>query len=261
MVILGKKKDTQMTNIIKNNKEWIVAELAEEKIVASNLKSLRFKVDGYIPHIAGQHYDIRLVSSDLYTAERSYSVVSAPEEKNIIEFGVELLEKGEVSPYLWSMSVGKKIEIRGPIGGHFILEDRNDGPLFLIAGGSGITPFISMLRHSLIIKKQNGIEREIKLFVSSRDLDRLAYKDELEKLQNEEKLLEMSVTLTDNIPSNWKGLEGRIKDSFFIDFFGSAGEKDADVFICGPTGFVESASKIMLNIGYSAINIKTERFG
>lgn len=244
-----------------NNKEWIEAELIESKIISSNLKSLRFKVGDYKAHIAGQHYDIKLVSKDLYTAERSYSVVSAPEEKGVIEFGVELLENGEVSPYLWKMAIGQKIEIRGPIGGHFVIDDSSRKPLFLIAGGSGITPFISMIRHSFFLKNQNGLNREIKLFVSSRDIDRFAYKEELTKMANEDKLLSLQVTLTDRVPENWHGLTGRIENIFFLDFFGRGEEREADIFVCGGNGFVEAATKIMINNGFDANSIKTERFG
>jgi ferredoxin-NADP reductase len=63
---------------------------------------------------------------------------------------VERLENGEVSPYLTGeLRAGDQLELRGPIGGYFVWEPTDDGPLMLLAGGSGVVPLRSMLRHRL----------------------------------------------------------------------------------------------------------------
>jgi len=99
-------------------------------------------------HRAGQHLDVRLTAEDGYTAERSYSIASAPGEPLAIT--VERLENGEVSPYLTDeLRAGDQLELRGPIGGYFVWEPTDDGPLMLLAGGSGVVPLRSMLRHRL----------------------------------------------------------------------------------------------------------------
>ena len=98
-------------------------------------------------HRAGQHVDIRLTAEDGYQAQRSYSIASAPEDEHLV-ITVERLDDGEVSPYLaGELRAGDQLELRGPIGGYFVWEQSLGGPLLLIAGGSGIVPFRSMLRH------------------------------------------------------------------------------------------------------------------
>ena len=102
---------------------------------------------GLGPHEAGQHIDVRLTAPDGYQAQRSYSIASAPGSE-IIELAIERLEDGEVSPYFHDIArPGDAIEVRGPIGGHFIWRGQDGGPLLLVAGGSGIVPLMAMLRH------------------------------------------------------------------------------------------------------------------
>ena len=95
----------------------------------------------------GQHVDVRLTAEDGYEAERSYSIASAPEDEHLV-LTVERLDDGEVSPYLVDvLKPGDELELRGPIGGYFVWEEALGGPLVLIAGGSGVVPLRSMLRH------------------------------------------------------------------------------------------------------------------
>src|SRR6058998_2694123 len=98
-------------------------------------------------HRAGQHVDVRLTAEDGYQAERSYSIASAPEDSKLA-LTVERLDDGEVSPYLTEeLHAGDQLELRGPIGGYFVWDVETGGPLFLVAGGSGIVPLMAMIRH------------------------------------------------------------------------------------------------------------------
>jgi ferredoxin-NADP reductase len=84
-------------------------------------------------HRAGQHLDVRLTAEDGYTAERSYSIASAPGEPLAIT--VERLEGGEVSPYLTEeLRAGDELELRGPIGGYFVWEPSDGGPVIDVFG-------------------------------------------------------------------------------------------------------------------------------
>src|SRR5882762_15035 len=74
-----------------------------------------------LPFRAGQHVDVRLTAPDGYQARRSYSIASAPETNGTIELVIERLDDGEVSPFFHDVAaVGDVVELRGPIGGHFI---------------------------------------------------------------------------------------------------------------------------------------------
>ena len=110
-------------------------------------RTLVLDVPGWPRHRAGQHVDVRLTAEDGYQAQRSYSIASAPEDGRLA-LTVERLDDGEVSPYLTDvLSVGDRLEIRGPIGGYFVWDVTLGGPLLLVAGGSGIVPLMAMLRH------------------------------------------------------------------------------------------------------------------
>lgn len=87
---------------------------------------------------------MRLIAEDGYQAERSYSIASAPQERERVTLTVERLDDGEVSPYLVDeLRVGDSVELRGPIGGYFVWKASMGGPLLLVAGGSGIVPLMA----------------------------------------------------------------------------------------------------------------------
>ena len=126
---------------------WQVATVASLRPETASVRTIELDMPDWAGHQAGQHVDIRLTADDGYVAERSYSIASAPGEP--LQLTVERLEDGEVSPYLTEeLRAGDEIEIRGPIGGYFVWDgDDAAPPVLLVAGGSGVVPFRSMLRH------------------------------------------------------------------------------------------------------------------
>src|SRR6185503_12075279 len=126
---------------------WRIATVAELIRETHEAVTIVFDVPDWPGHTAGQHIDVRLTAPDGYQAQRSYSISSGPEEGRLA-ITVERIDDGEVSPYLAGvLEVGDQIELRGPIGGHFTWRVQDGGPLLLIAGGSGLAPLMSMLRH------------------------------------------------------------------------------------------------------------------
>src|SRR5712691_7341785 len=128
--------------------EWQIATVKAIKQETPKVKSITLALPDWVPHRAGQHYDIRLTAADGYQAQRSYSIASEPERAGEVDLTVEKIAAGEVSPYMHDVLVpGDRIEVRGPIGGYFVWEAAMRDPLVLIAGGSGVVPLMSMLRH------------------------------------------------------------------------------------------------------------------
>ncbi len=126
---------------------WMAATVTEVHDETPRVRSIVFECPGWDGHHAGQHVDIRLTAEDGYQAQRSYSIASAPEDDHLV-LTIERLQDGEVSPYLVDVvEPGDQLEMRGPIGGYFIWDGSGEEPLFMIAGGSGVVPFRSMLRH------------------------------------------------------------------------------------------------------------------
>lgn len=236
---------------------WQLGEVVATRQETTRTRSITFSLAGWAGHQPGQHVDVRLTAEDGYQVERSYSIASPPEDGKLVTLTVERLDDGEVSPYLVDeLRVGDKLELRGPIGGYFVWNAQLEQPLLLLAGGSGIVPLMAMLRHRAVA----GRNIPARLLYSARSYDDLIYRDELSRLVEQTSLLEVRYTLTRVQPPAWSGYSRRIDREMLREVAWPRTENPL-VFICGPTQFVEAASASLVELGYQAVHIKTERFG
>jgi ferredoxin-NADP reductase len=238
---------------------WQAAEVVGVVDEAPRVKTIAFHVPGWNGHRAGQHVDIRLTAEDGYQAQRSYSIASPPGGATV-DLTVERLGDGEVSPYLTDeLRPGDKIELRGPIGGYFVWEASGPmatEPLFLVAGGSGVVPLMAMLRH----RTKAGARNPTALLFSSRHLEEVIYREELDRLAAAADGLSVVHTLTRSQPPGWTGFSRRIDDAMIGEVLGPLGSR-ARSFVCGPTALVEVAANSLVRLGLPADRIRTERFG
>jgi ferredoxin-NADP reductase len=218
------------------------------------VKTIAFEIDGWEGHRAGQHVDIRLTAEDGYQAERSYSIASPPDGSHV-ELTVERLDDGEVSPYLTEeLRLGDRIELRGPVGGYFVWEPEQGGPLLLVAGGSGVVPLMAMLRQ----RAATGADVPAVLLLSSRSWDDVIYQAELERLNGGG--LRVVHTLTRSQPEGWDGYARRVDAAMLAEVAPAADERP-HIYVCGPTPFVEAVASALVELGHEPARIKTERFG
>lgn len=231
---------------------WQVATVAGVKSETPSVRTIELAVPDWPGHRAGQHLDVRLTAEDGYIAERSYSIASAPGEPLAIT--VERLKDGEVSPYLTEeLRADDQLELRGPVGGYFVWEATDPGPLLLIAGGSGIVPLRAILRH----RQRSGSDIPVRLLYSSRTLPDVIYRDELDSYRDG---TSVSYTLTRTQPPGWTGYTGRVNSALLAEVAWPA-HKEPLAFICGPTSFVETVAEELVHLGYQPGRVKTERFG
>ncbi len=229
-----------------------VVELVEE---TARARSIVLGLPDWPGHRAGQHVDVRLTAEDGYQAQRSYSIASAPEDGHLV-LTVEQLEDGEVSPYLVDeLRAGDALELRGPIGGYFVWEASLGGPLLLLAGGSGVVPLRSMLRHHRAVESTVPL----RLLYSTRSLDEVIYRDELMRMAAHDGI-DIRFTLTREQPADWHGYGRRIDDDLLGEVAWPPQERPL-VYVCGPTGFVETAASALVALGHEPGRIRTERFG
>ena len=241
---------------IRGRLSWTLAEVVDLVDETPRVRSIVLDVPGWPGHLAGQHIDVRLTAEDGYQAQRSYSIASAPQGERIA-LTVEGLPDGEVSSYLvGELRTGDKLELRGPVGGYFVWEANAAGPLLLIAGGSGIVPLMSMLRH----RDAAGADVGAKLLYSSRSWEDVIYRDELERLASVTDGPEVVHTLTRSQPQGWTGYSRRVDVPMLTEIAWPASSVPA-AFVCGPTPFVESVAAALVVLGYPATSVKTERFG
>jgi ferredoxin-NADP reductase len=228
-----------------------VLELVEE---TPRARSMVLDVPDWPGHRAGQHVDVRLTAEDGYQAQRSYSIASAPEDDHLV-LTVERLDDGEVSTYLVDeLRPGDELELRGPVGAFFVWEASLGGPLLLVAGGSGVVPYRSIVRHHLAVDS----DVPLRLLYSARTLDDVLYRSELEHVTSE--ALDVRFTLTRAWPAGWSGYRGRIHRDLLAEVAFPVDERPL-IYICGPTAFVETAATVLVELGHDPGKIRTERFG
>jgi ferredoxin-NADP reductase len=223
---------------------WQIGTVTRIKEETPRVKSFRIELPMWMPHLPGQHYDVRLTAPDGYRAQRSYSVASSPLDEGGIELTIDRLEDGEVSPYFHDVVVeGDQVEVRGPFTSYFVW--RGEKPVLLVGGGSGVVPLMCMLRH----RRRTMPELPMRLVYSVRHAEDVIYEDEL--------MDDALLTFTRDAPEGWDGHRGHI-DSGLI---AQAGIDGGLAFVCGSNGFVETASELVLGLGYDPQQIRTERFG
>src|SRR5688572_24123216 len=154
---------------------WQLATVSALIDETPDVRSIVLEAPAWPGHRAGQHVDVRLTGEDGYQAQRSYSIASAPEDEQLV-LTVERLDDGEVSSYLVDeLRPGDELELRGPVGGHFVWEESFGGPLLLVAGGSGVAPLRAMIRHH----REVASTVPVRLLYSARTIDDVIYRDEL----------------------------------------------------------------------------------
>ena len=232
---------------------WQLATVADAVAETAEVRTLVLDVPGWSGHLAGQHLDVRLTAEDGYRAERSYSIASAPGDRLAIT--VQRLADGEVSPYLVDeLRPGDELELRGPIGGYFVWEPGRGGPLLLVGGGSGVVPLMAMIR----TRAEAGDETPVRLLYSSRTIDDVIYREELDRLAGG--ALEVVHTLTRARPDGWTGYARRVDAEMLAEVAWSP-DAGAATFVCGSTPFVEGVASALVGLGHAPASIRTERYG
>ena len=223
---------------------WQIATVVSIERETPTVKTFRLALPMWMPHLPGQHYDVRLTAPDGYQAQRSYSIASSPLDEGEIELTVDRLADGEVSPYMHDVLVdGDQVEVRGPFASYFVWH--GEWPELLVGVGSGVVPLMAILRH----RRRTMPDLPMKLVYSVRTADDVIYADEL----GDDALL----TYTREPPAGWTGHTGRIEAALMAE----AGLTSGTAFVCGSNGFVESAGGLLLEIGFEPNHVRTERFG
>jgi ferredoxin-NADP reductase len=225
---------------------WQIATVSAIKPQTPSVKSFRLALPMWMPHLPGQHYDVRLTAPDGYSAQRSYSVGSSPLDEGEIELTIDCLADGEVSPYFHEVvQEGDRVEVRGPFASYFVWRGDEPGPVLLVGGGSGVVPLMSMLRH----RRRTQPDAAMRLVYSVRTAADVIYADELGD--------DVVLTYSREPPAGWTGHTGRI-DRALIE---AAAPGAMTAYVCGSNGFVEAASTLLLEAGLKPGWIRTERFG
>jgi ferredoxin-NADP reductase len=226
-------------------RSWQTSTVVGIRDETARAKTFRLALTEPEPNLAGQHYIVRLRAPDGYTAQRSYSVASAPDESGEIELTVERLPNGEVSGFLHDVvEVGDELEVRGPIGGWFVWP--GDVPALLVGGGSGIVPLMAMLR----LARRTGRSDLIRLAVSVRTPDDLYYADELPGP-------EVTVVYTRAAPPG----DDRLPAHIALADLAPLVAPDVTGYVCGSARFADTASHLLVDADIPVERVRVEKFG
>jgi ferredoxin-NADP reductase len=226
---------------------WTTGTVIELEHAAERLVRLRFHVEDRVDHLPGQHYVVRLRAPDDYTAQRSYSVASDPDDP-LLELMVECLPGGEVSGFLHDVAeVGDVLELRGPIGGWFVWE--GDVPAVCVAGGSGVVPVVAMARYA----RRLGLQHRLRIVVVARTWEDLPYAAELQRYGAFIALTRENLALENG--------QSRVAAPPYVDEIAALVDGAERAYVCGSVGFASFATRLLEDAGVDTDTIRVEQFG
>jgi ferredoxin-NADP reductase len=232
------------TVVRRRRSPWLAATVRSVRSETAFARTIVLEVPGWPGHEAGQHVDVKVTAPDGYSAQRSYSL-AAPPSGSLVELTVQRVPDGEVSPYLVDeLLPTDELEVRGPIGGWFTWRTTDPDPVLLVAGGSGIVPLMAMIR----ARSLAGVSVPFTLVYSARGPADVFYAAELSSADVPAHLL-------------YTRVDGPTRPAGRIMASDLPGSPTARVYVCGPTGFVEAVSELLLARGQDPASIRTERFG
>lgn len=232
----------------------MLAKISGKKEVAKDTLSVEFDLLGKkVDFLPGQFITVRLLNppyEDEKGNERFFSINNPPRENQKIVITTRIRDSA-FKKSLRELPIASDVEVGDP-GGSFVLPKDNLRPLVFIAGGIGITPFLSMLRHV----REQKLNYKITLFYSNKNKDSTAYLEELKNMEKDIKNFKFIPTMTED--ETWQGEKGRI-DSVFI----KKHVTDLNLhtyFVAGPPQMVDGIVKALEEAGVENENIKKENF-
>lgn len=224
----------------------------KEKIeVAKGTLLVKFVVPEDINFKPGQYFTVRLIDPPYHDdrgAMRHFSIVNSPNEKGILSFATRLRESA-FKKSIAEFPIGTEVEV-GSISGDFILPDDTSKPLVFIAGGIGITPFMSMLRFA----KEENLDTKITLLYSSKDRESAAFLGELQKIANPN--FKPVFTMTED--PKWEGEKGRVDTEFIKKYVEDLGS--SVFYVAGPPAMTNAIVDALKELGIESSRIRYENF-
>jgi len=229
-----------MTEAIAATTRWQSCAIVDIATRTPAIKSFFLRLSETFNYTAGQHVDVRLIAPNGYTAMRSYSIASYPSDSKVIELAIERLTDGEVSPFFHDITqVGDTVELRGPLGGHFLWPGPSSKPVLLIGAGSGVVPLMAMLRY----RKASAEPVPVALLLSSRTWREVLFRDELLELERSLPNFALALALTREPTTRRTDFSRRIDAKMVADVAARLPVSPGCAFVCGSNAFVDIAAE------------------
>jgi len=230
-----------------------VADIRDE---TASTKTLRFVAqDGYLPpFLAGQYIAIFVDVAGVRTS-RPYSISSPPNQTGYYEITVRRVQEGRVSNYLLDeLRRGDILEASGPSGHFYHNPVFHDPTMVCLAGGSGVTPFVSMVREIV----ECGPDRTLFLIYGNKTLDEAIFHDELSRMSDRFRHITYAPVIEDPL-EGYDGATGLMTGQLIQEIIG--GPADKTFYLCGPQGMYDFCVPELLTMGVPPRKIRREIYG
>ena len=235
-------------------REYILR-ISEIRDETHSVKSFKVELpkDANIDFYPGQFFMVSFVNEPEIKLSRAYSIASSPLNKNYLEIALDKV--GPFTTKLFSMKEGDLLKFKGPYGKFYFNEGMKNN-LVLIAGGTGITPLIGIIRYCA----DKNLSNNIRLIYSVKTPQDIIYREDLEKIKNRNRNFDYAVTVTRaGDESAWNGRKGRIDVELLKENIEDAG--GSVYFLCGSKEFVHSIIEMLEILGVMKEQIKTDIWG
>ena len=235
--------------------QFFTAEVVAANPISVNAMRLKLKKDGSngdkrVIFEPGQYMDIQIPGTDV---TRSFSPANTPNHEGDLEFLIRVLPDGQVSNYLKTgVRVGQQVTVKGPLG-IFGLKENGFRPRYFIAGGTGLAPILSMVRHMHQWKEP----QETRVYFGVTKQDEMFYVDELRALEAAMPNLTVRLCVW-KYEDGWDGERGNAIEVLRRDL--EQNPVSPDVYLCGPPGMVDAAHAACDEFGIPKEQIYLEKF-
>jgi ferredoxin--NADP+ reductase len=239
------------------------ARIVERRDLSQDLWSIRVSPGGEFRFSAGQYATLGVITSERHI-ERAYSIVSAPHEP-LVEFFMELVPHGELTPHLHKLNVGDTLTFRKMAKGRFTLDAKSGRTNhLLLCTVTGIAPFVSYVRSMHKDWKEGRLQGPHKLYLidgASRSWE-FGYREEIEPIAANAPWLEFVTAISRPWEdAAWKGEVGRVDDLLrkYADLWGLAPETTS-VYLCGHPIMIENCKAILRRRGWQKESMQEELY-
>ena len=248
-----------------NRNQWQPYEITRIEDESSVIRSFYLRPDNKtapLPFKAGQFLTLRAKLSDGKSAIRTYTVSSAPEDREY-RISVKREDHGAMSSHLHdTLKRGDRIEAKPPRGAFFI-DPSQDRPAVLLAGGVGITPMISMARHVLNEGRRTRRTRPLTIVHAAKTTEERAFARELRDIARQSGgairyVSVISASQNKGDPYDDVDATGRITKGLLRQILPRG---EFDTFLCGPSGFMQAQYDALRALGITDDRIFAEAFG
>lgn len=229
------------------------ARIIKRKEIAQGTLQVTFELEEEVTFRPGQYVFMSLINSPYNDEEgirRHFSIASSPNDKKNLTIATRLRDTA-FKKSLNELPIGSQVEISNITGG-FVLPQDQTRPLVFIAGGIGITPFISMIKYV----QEESLQHQITLVYSNRDRQSTAFLGELEAMAQKNPNIRLILTMTQD--QDWTGEKRRIDAEFIKDYFPNL--NNYTYFVAGPPGMVDDVFSALTQAGIKEEFIRTESF-